>query len=119
MDFREILEQIMERTKEAYCVLLMGSDGIAIEKIIGNELSNLDILAAEYTNILKVTSDSLKEIETGRIKEIINITDNTIILLHSLTNDYFLFMALPGDSNFGRARFELKRAKYMLEKELL
>lgn len=119
MDFTEILAQIMERTKEAYGVLLMGSDGIAIEKIIRNDLANLDILAAEYTNILKTTGDSLKEIETGGIKEIINITDNLIIILLSLTNDYFLFMVLPADSNFGRARFELKRAKYMLEKELL
>jgi predicted regulator of Ras-like GTPase activity (Roadblock/LC7/MglB family) len=119
MDFKEILSQILEKFEDAFGILLMGSDGIAIEKVVKNEYVNLDIMAAEYANYLKATDNTLKEAEAGEINEIINITDKLIILLYTLTKEYFLFMVLPAGSNFGRARFELKKAKYVLQKELV
>ena len=118
MDFRELLEQIIGKFDDAYGIFLMGYDGIAVEKAIKDDSPNLDMLAAEYTNLLRITVNALRDIEGGNMEEIMNATDNMIILIKCITREYFLLMVLHRDANFGRARFELKKAHYLLEKEL-
>ena len=118
MDFRQLLEQILQKFDDAYGIFLMGYDGISVEKAVKDVSSNLDMLAAEYTNLLRITHNALRDIEGGDLEEIMNITDNMIILIKCITHEYFLFIVLHRDANFGRARYELKKAHYLLEKEL-
>jgi predicted regulator of Ras-like GTPase activity (Roadblock/LC7/MglB family) len=118
MDFRQLLDQMMQKFDDAEGIFLMGYDGIAVEKAVKDASSNLDMLAAEYTNLLRITKNALRDIEGGNLEEIMNITDTMIILIKCITHEYFLFMVLHHDANFGRARFELKKAHYLLQKEL-
>ncbi|OGF61813.1 MAG: hypothetical protein A2Y62_20540, partial [Candidatus Fischerbacteria bacterium RBG_13_37_8] len=103
MDFREVLNQIMQKLDDAYGLFLMGYDGIAIEKSLRSCSLNLDMLAAEYTNFLRVIDNSLASNNAGNLDELINVTDNVVILLKLITNEYFLFMVMNKDANFGRA----------------
>ncbi len=119
MNFKELLDEIMCKFDDGLGLFLMGYDGIAVEKSIKDSATNLEILAAEYTNLLRISQNSLKDIQGGNLDEIINITDELVILLKIIATDYFLFMVLKSGANFGRARFELKKAKYILEKELI
>ena len=52
--FKEMLETVIEHTEGSLGALIMGIDGIAVEKVLGeaNDL-NLDIAAAEFTSLVR------------------------------------------------------------------
>jgi predicted regulator of Ras-like GTPase activity (Roadblock/LC7/MglB family) len=51
------------------------------------------------------------------LEELIVSTDQRIAAIRMITPEYFVFMLLKRDGNLGRARFELKKAKFALAKE--
>ena len=117
--FLETLKDIADRFQNLYCILLMGMDGMPVEKVVRNEEFNVEALTAEFTTVLKVTGSSAAEVNAGTVDEILVMSDKMILLTKSITPEYFLLFVLPPDGNMGRARFELKKAKYMLEKEFV
>ena len=117
--FLETLKQIADRFQNLHCLFLMGMDGLPVEKVIRDQTFSVDALTAEFTTVLKVTAASANEINAGMVDEILVISENMMLLTKSITSEYFLLLVLPLDSNLGRGRFELKKAKYMLEKEFV
>jgi predicted regulator of Ras-like GTPase activity (Roadblock/LC7/MglB family) len=117
--FLETLKDIADRFQNIYCIFLMGMDGLPVEKIVRNHDFSIDALTAEFTTVLKITNSSAAEIEAGVVDEILVMSEKMILLTKSITSEYFLLLVLPPDGNMGRARFELKKAKYMLEKEFV
>jgi predicted regulator of Ras-like GTPase activity (Roadblock/LC7/MglB family) len=117
--FLQTLREIAERLEDVHCVLLMGMDGLPVEKVIRDDTYNIDALTAEFTTVVKVTTASAGEVQAGALEEILILSEKMILLTKSITNDYFLLLVLPAGGNLGRARFELKKAKYMLEKEFV
>jgi predicted regulator of Ras-like GTPase activity (Roadblock/LC7/MglB family) len=107
------------RMDDAECILLMGTDGLPIEKVVKSESLNIELLIAEFTTILRNTAQTATEVNAGALEEFILLTDRVIVLLKAITQEYFLMMILKGNANIGRARFELKKAKYVLEKEFV
>src|SRR5687768_11007683 len=53
--FKELLESIIERTEGSLGALIMGTDGIAVEKVLGEAGvdANLDVAAAEFTSLVR------------------------------------------------------------------
>jgi len=45
------------------------------------------------------------------------VTDNSVLLVRALNEDYFLLLKLAAEANVGRARFELRRLQLLLEPE--
>ncbi len=117
--FLETLKDIADKLENVHCILLMGMDGLPIEKVICDETFNVEVLTAEFTTVIKVTNASTGEVEAGDLDEILILSDKMILLTKSITSEYFLLLVLPQDGNLGRARFELKKAKYILEKEFV
>jgi len=117
--FLETLKEIANRLGDIHCVLLMGMDGLPVEQVIHDESFNTEALTAEFTTVVKVTNASIREVEAGAVEEILILSEKMILLTKTITSDYFLLLILPADGNLGRARFELKKAKYMLEKEFV
>jgi predicted regulator of Ras-like GTPase activity (Roadblock/LC7/MglB family) len=117
--FLETLREITSRLGDVECILLMGTDGLPIEKIIRNESLNIELLTAEFTTILRNTTQTASEVEAGSLDEIVLMTDRMILLLKAITPEYFMMMILPQGANLGRARFEMKKARYALEKEFV
>ena len=117
--FLETLKDISGRLGEVECILLMGTDGLPIEKVILNKNLNIEQLTAEFTSILRNTAHTANEVEAGALDEIMLLTDTMVLLLKAITSEYFIMMILPQGANIGRARFELKKARYALEKEFV
>jgi hypothetical protein len=46
------------------------------------------------------------------------ITEKYITFLAAITSDYYILLVLSPDGNFGRARYELARARHLLRDEL-
>ena len=117
--FLQTLKEIADRLGDIHCVLLMGMDGLPVEKVIHDESFNVEALTAEFTTVVKVTGASAGEVEAGAVDEILILSEKMILLTKSITRDYFLLLVIPQDGNLGRARFELKKAKYTLEREFV
>lgn len=117
--FNEILREIAEKLPDIHCILLMGMDGLPIEKITNSQEASIESISAEFTALLRVTNQTAHEVEAGTLDEVVVISDKLIVLMKAITGEYFLMMVLPQDTNLGRARFELKKAKYALEKEFV
>lgn len=117
--FAVTLKDIANKLDDLECILLVGTDGLPIEKVVRKETLNVELLVAEFTTILRNTAQTASEVEAGALDELILLTERVIVLLKAITPEYFLMIILSEGANIGRARFELKKAKYILEKEFV
>jgi predicted regulator of Ras-like GTPase activity (Roadblock/LC7/MglB family) len=119
--FKEVLREALNRTEGCLGVLLMGTDGIPVEKAWqpeGQE-ANLDVAVAEYTSLLRNAQRTNREIGLGKLNEVILSGESGIFILRFIGEDYFIAMIMSPEGNFGRGRYELRRAELLLEKEFV
>jgi len=117
--FKELLETILERTEGSLGALIMGTDGIAVEKVLaeaGTE-ANLDVAAAEFTSQVRGAQRAGRDLGLGNLRELNMSLDGAIFLMRLLSRDYFLVLALSPEGNLGRGRFELRKAELKLAQE--
>jgi len=117
--FRELLEAILERTEGSLGALIMGTDGIAVEKVFveAGKDANLDVAAAEFTSLVRSALRAGTDLGLGHLRELVLSFDGSIILMRLLSRDYFVVLALTTEGNLGRGRFELRKAELQLAKE--
>ena len=117
--FKEALETIIERTDGAMGALIMGTDGIAVEKVLSQEAreANLDVAAAEFTSLVRNAQRTGTDTGLGRLRELVVNLESAVVIMRLFTRDYFVVLALKHDGNFGRGRFELRKAELQLAKE--
>ncbi|HUP66491.1 MAG TPA: hypothetical protein VM557_14565 [Thermoanaerobaculia bacterium] len=117
MKFREILEEIRKNVDGAKAVSLMGLDGIAIDSV-NPENVPLDNFHAEFSAFLKGLRVANAELDAGEIQQFSVVTDRYITFLSAITSDYYMLVIMSAGGNYGRARFELWKAKFKLQDEL-
>jgi predicted regulator of Ras-like GTPase activity (Roadblock/LC7/MglB family) len=117
--FKGLLDSILERTEGSLGALIMGTDGIAVEKVLSEKATeaNLDIAAAEFTSVVRGAQRAGSDIGLGRLREMVVSLEDAIIVMRLLSRDYFVVLALGPDGNLGRGRFELRKAELQLSKE--
>jgi predicted regulator of Ras-like GTPase activity (Roadblock/LC7/MglB family) len=115
--FGDLLESISEKVEGTLGAVVMGMDGISVEKCLHDRSANIESLAAEYTPLLKASYTAAQDIGQGPLQELIVSTDLNVIAIRMITPEYFLLLLLNKDGNIGRARFELRKAKQALVKE--
>lgn len=117
--FKEALEIIVEKTYGSLGALIMGADGLAVEKFFTDEAGdrNLDVVAAEFTSLVRSAGKSGKDLDLGALREIVVTLGNVTFVMRLFNEDYFVVLALKPDGNLGRARYELRKAELQLAKE--
>ena len=115
--FRAVLQGIATRVDGTLAVSLIGLDGIAIETINRDSVP-LDIMGAEFGGFVKSIRVSNTELNTGEVLQFSLVTEKYITFLSAVTPEYFLLLVLQPNGNYGRARFELEKAKHALRDEL-
>ncbi|HEX8069699.1 MAG TPA: roadblock/LC7 domain-containing protein [Pyrinomonadaceae bacterium] len=117
--FRDSLERLIERTEGATGALIMGTDGIAVEKVLLQEAreKNLDVAAAEFTSLLRAAQRVGADTGIGQVRELIVGFDDMRVLIRAFNRDYFAVLALREDGNMGRGRFELRKVELDLARE--
>ncbi len=115
--FSEYLDGLIQKIDGTLGVAVMGMDGISIEKRLTDSSVNIESLAAEYTSSLRTLSSTTQDAGLGTLEEFVVSTDQRIVAIRMITPEYFLFTLLRKDANLGRARYELKRGRYLLAKE--
>ena len=115
--FGEALKQIASRVPEVEVVMVIGTDGIPIEKLAVRQAPDLEAVAAEHTTLLRASLSTAGDTGLGGLRELAVVTDRMTTLLVAITPDYFLFAALSPGAVIGRARFALRVAGLSLREE--
>jgi predicted regulator of Ras-like GTPase activity (Roadblock/LC7/MglB family) len=117
--FKEILETIIEHTEGSLGALIMGIDGIAVERSLkqAGQEANLDVAAAEFTSLVRNAQRAGKDTGLGNLHELVISLENAVVLTRLLGRDYFVVLAINPEGNLGRARFELRKAELQMASE--
>lgn len=114
--FNDVLAALRDRVDGALAVSLIGLDGIPIASLNGGGVP-LDVFGAEFGGFIKQIRPN-SELDTGDIRQFSLVTDKYITFLSAVTPEYFVLLVLNADGNYGRARFELAKARELLRDEL-
>ncbi|HUP62781.1 MAG TPA: hypothetical protein VNA69_20440 [Thermoanaerobaculia bacterium] len=116
--FREVLAGLRDRIEGVLAVSLIGLDGIAVETI-NDEKVPLDVISAEFGGFIKSIRHANTELNTGEVLQFSLVTERYITFLSEVTPEYYILLVMRPDGNYGRARFELAKAKHLLRDELV
>jgi predicted regulator of Ras-like GTPase activity (Roadblock/LC7/MglB family) len=115
--FAEALKAVASRVPETRVLMVMGTDGIPIEKLVVHVDPNMEAVAAEYTTLLRAGLSAAADTGLGELMELSVVTEKMTAMLVSITPQYFLFAALGPEALAGRARYALRLASLALESE--
>ncbi len=118
MNIKKIIQETLESVEGASGVGLIGMDGMVIDRAARDNAFAIAETGAGYSGILKNFHKSSMNFGFGATTEALLATDKLILLLAAVGKDYFLALHLQPDGNLGRARLELKKAAFKIEKEL-
>ena len=119
MSFNDTLARVVGRIEGAVAAVILGIDGIPIERYVDGLDSDLDIelMATELTTLLRRSMRTASDTALGELHELVLAADRMSFLLRPITSEYFLLLALLPGGNIGRARYELRKAQMVLMAE--
>jgi predicted regulator of Ras-like GTPase activity (Roadblock/LC7/MglB family) len=115
--FREALQTIVLKVPEIRYVMVMGTDGIPIDRLDVVPRDNMEAIAAEYTTILRSSVTAAADTGLGGLRELVVVTEGMTAVLMAITPEYFVFACLPPEAGLGRARYVLRVASLALSSE--
>lgn len=115
--FTNLLKRMVSRVEGAGAAIIVGMDGIIVERAVREGAEDWDVLAVEYATLLRRSRHAASDTGLGELQELLAVTDHHILLVKLLSEEYFVLMTLPPNSNIGRARYELRHAQLVLQPE--
>ncbi len=115
--FADALKNVAGRVPECEVLMVLGTDGIPIEKLMVRPDPNIEAVAAEHTTLLRASLAAAADTGLGALKELAVSTERMTTLLVAITPEYFLFASLAPGAVVGRARFALRLAGLSLRRE--
>lgn len=116
--FLDQLNRISNRIEGALALSLVARDGISVESVSSDPDLDLEVLAAEMVAQARAISENHRELDAGEVRQLSVSTDRLTLMVSSVAADYYLLLVLGPEGNQGKARFELRRARLLLESEL-
>jgi len=116
--FLDQLSRISNRIDGAVALSLVAKDGIPVESVSSDPDLDLEVLAAELVAQARSISENHRELDVGEVQQLSVMTDRLTLMVSSVAADYYLLLVLGPEGNYGKARFELRRARLLLEEEL-
>jgi predicted regulator of Ras-like GTPase activity (Roadblock/LC7/MglB family) len=116
--FLEQLSRISNRIDGAVALSLVARDGMPVESVSSDPDLDLEVLAAELIAQARSISDNHRELDVGEVQQLSVMTDRLTLMVSSVAADYYLLLVLGPEGNYGKARFELRRARLLLEADL-
>jgi predicted regulator of Ras-like GTPase activity (Roadblock/LC7/MglB family) len=116
--FLDQLSRISNRIDGAVALSLVAKDGIPVESVSSDPDLDLEVLAAELVAQARSISENHRELDVGEVQQLSVMTDRLTLMVSSVAADYYLLLVLGPEGNYGKARFELRRARLLLEEDL-
>jgi len=116
--FLEQLSRISNRIDGALALSLVARDGLPVESFSSDPDLDLEAIAAELINQVRSITENHRELGVGDVQQLSVMTDRLTLMVSSVAADYYLLLVLGPEGNYGKARFELRRARLLLEGDL-
>jgi predicted regulator of Ras-like GTPase activity (Roadblock/LC7/MglB family) len=116
--FKNVLSGLRDRVEGTIAASLISLDGIPVDTVGAGQVP-LDVLGAEFGGFIKSIKNTNTELDTGDVLQFALVTEKYITFLSEVTPEYYILLVLQPDGNYGRARFELAKAKFLLRDELI
>jgi predicted regulator of Ras-like GTPase activity (Roadblock/LC7/MglB family) len=117
--FHEILKEMVDGVEGGYAGTLVGRDGISVDHYIREGATcDVEAVGVEYVRIIDEIKKASEMLKIGDVKDVAIASHGTKILLHPVTDEYFLAFALSPGGNTGKARYFLWKASRKAGKEL-
>lgn len=116
--FLEHLNHISNQIEGTLALSLVARDGIPVESVSSDPGLDLEVLAAELIAQVRSITENHRELDMGEVQQLSVTTDRLTLMVSSVASDYYLLLVLGPEGNYGRARFELRRARLLLEADL-
>lgn len=108
--FAEVLRGVASRVPEARVLMVIGTDGIPVAKLLAEDDPAGEAIAAELTSLLRASLSASEDTGLGALREISVSSERMTTLMTAITPEYFLFASLRPGAVIGRARFALRLA---------
>ena len=109
---RDTLKSIVDKIPGAKAAVLMGLDGYAVEKYVGDgSVWDIEQVSTEFIELVKVA----RSLELGTVSDITIKGERGTLLARFLSEGYFAVVLMSDAGNFGKGRWVLRSAA----KELL
>ena len=112
------LNVLLDRIDGALAVSLVAADGIPVASAKRDGAFDLEVLAAELLTQVRAISGEQSDLAVGEVDQFSVSTDRFTILIGRLQAGYYLLLVLRRASSYGRARFEMRRARLLFEDDL-
>ena len=117
--FKEILQDLVDRTDGGVAGLLMASDGIAIDQYsTGDGTFDIESVGMEYSVVLKGIQRAAEMLDTGTTTEVSVKTERLTTVVRMLSDEYFVALTVAPGGNVGKARFVLRASEPKLIENL-
>ena len=116
--FLERLSRISNSIDGALALSLVGKDGMPVESVSSDPDVDIEVLAAELVAQVKAISDQQRELAVGEVQHFAVTTDIRTLMVTKVADGFYLLLVLDKDGSYGRARFELRRARLLFENDL-
>lgn len=117
--FLDRLSSVSSKIDGARALSLVAPDGIPVESFSADGDLDIDALAAELIAHVRGIAQDNRDLEVGSVEQLAVSTDKMVLMVSALEAGYYLLLVLDHAGSFGRARFELRRAKLLFEGELV
>lgn len=93
-------------------------DGIAVETW-GRSIHEAEEFIAEYANFLREVTSANRELQLGELEQIVFAAERKVVMITTITKEYFLMAVVDRDGNPGKARFASRIAAFRLHHEFV
>ena len=126
--FRQSLQKLVERVEGGVAGILMGFDGISVEaytrppgqdaRVDAGEPTDIQTIGMELAHVIGQVRRATELLEVGELGEVTLRAEKLVVLVRTLSNEYFLAFALRPSSSFGKARYAMRVLAPKIQAEL-
>jgi len=116
--FREVMGQLRSSVTGTKAIVLIGPDGVILEHLAVDPSFDMDTFTSEYGTLLRIAHRTSEDTGSGNLTEHIAVTDQTVTISRCFASEFFLILVSSLQDQIGRARYELKRAAWYLERTM-
>lgn len=118
--FLERLNEAANRIRDSIALSLVAVDGIPVETVRTDDGElDLEALTAELMIQIQTIGENHKDLSSGEVRTYSVTTAELTLVVSSVTENYYLLLVLGPEGSYGQARFELRRARLLLEHDLM
>jgi len=116
--FGQKLEEAVKSVGGGHAAILMGFDGIPVDKYSAGDEPDIEIVGMEFSVLLKEVRKASEMLDAGTAEELMVRTEKMSTILRVINEEYFIALAVHQGGNIGKARYLLRIMAPVMRAEL-